>query len=93
LKDAQQCSSKIAEFKSMARDAKQCMRDADCTIIQGGCPLSCKYAVNVMFVPILEGLIEGVHDQCDHSICSSRCVPKKLETDCKNGLCIYIEKK
>jgi hypothetical protein len=85
------CGKKITEFKFFLRDGKRCIRDTDCIVLEGGCPLGCKFYINKNFEAILSSRVEDVAELCDGSVCSRKCSdpsswPKATCTD--NGKCV-----
>ena len=85
----QMCSDKISDLKLLARDAKYCLKDADCIVIEAGCPLSCRYHMNKVFKGAIESRIDSVKKECSHFVCSATCKDQKIDTQCLNGICTY----
>lgn len=69
------CGKKIEEFKFFLRDGKRCIRDTDCIVIKGECPLGCKFYVNKNFETILSNRVDEVVELCEGSVCASVCSP------------------
>lgn len=85
------CGQKIAEFKFFMRDAKRCIRDTDCTVIPGECPLGCRFYINKNFATIISNRIEEVSELCEGSVCSAVCPDPSTwdpATCTENGKCV-----
>lgn len=85
-----ECGKKIAEFKFFLRDGKRCVRDTDCIVIAGTCPLGCKFYINKNFEAILSSRIEEVAEVCKGSVCSAVCTKPEdwPSARCDNNKCV-----
>ncbi len=85
-----ECGKKITEFKFFYKEGKRCIRDTDCIVIKGSCPLGCKFYANKNFEAILSKRITQSEEVCDMT-CSAVCRkpetwPKPICTD--EGKCV-----
>lgn len=84
------CGQKITEFKFYLKDGQRCVRDTDCMVIKGECPLGCRFYINKVFEGILSSRIKDIPKLCEGMVCSALCPPAEEWNPpvCNNDRCV-----
>ncbi len=85
-KELSECGKAIASFRKFMVLARNCKRDTDCTVIEGMCPLGCKFYVSNQFAALVESRKEEISKICTGQVCNE-CPDTVLTPVCNKNKC------
>lgn len=86
-KELSECGKAVASFRKFMVLARNCKRDTDCTVIEGMCPLGCKFYVHNIFAGLVEEKKTEVANICPGKVCAYDCPDTALTPVCNKNKC------
>ncbi len=85
-----ECGQAVADFKKFLREARHCQADKDCVVMEGMCPLGCKFYVHKIFQTIVEKRKASFKGICNN-VCAVKCEKENIKLECNHNKCEKVK--